>query len=196
MRWPSLAIATFLLAACGASRNDAEDNLVDPNSDAGDDVVLADATDDALLDDAGSKRPPFDAGSPWEPPEPLPDDMFPPDPDCGDASIPLVEPTLECDPVADGESSGCEAGEVCALYEIPANSACEPTTYRATCIRVGGSNTHGEPCDPGCKQGFVCSIAGAGRQCMKLCRVNEVGGCEEGLVCMNLRNLPDFGVCS
>lgn len=111
-------------------------------------------------------------------------------------SCPDVEPEppiVQCDPFS--TPTGCANGEACRPFVQYPQSECETEVYGAICVPAG-TGRQGSPCGggDGCAEGFVCVISGAGVQCVKLCRVDEIGSCEGGLVCEPI-DVPGYGGC-
>lgn len=180
LRFMALSSTLALLStACGGSVDAGFDSP--PLPDAGD----LDASPDGGETDAGSPIP--DGGK--EPDRPGEYE----DPDCPDT--PLEPPYLECDPLAEG-STGCAVGEACHPFVRYPESECEQESYGAICMPEG-TGTQGSPCGSGessCKGGFVCVISGAGVQCVKLCDLDTIASCPDGLVCEPL-DVEGFGGC-
>lgn len=160
------AISLFLFA-CGGSVHADLDSPLPP--DAGD----ADTPADSGEDDAADTLP--EGGNEKDAPDYV-------DPRCPD--LPPEPPYFECDPLAP-PPSGCAIGEACYPYVIYPQFECGQESYGAQCI-VAGTGQQGSPCGNGenhCAAGFVCVISGAGIQCVKLCALDRIGACAEGLVC-------------
>lgn len=172
------AASSLCLLACGGSVEGDLDSTL-PH-DAGDSDPIADAGES----DAPSAVP--DAGDDKDAPDYV-------DPSCPD--VPIEPPYLECDPLAP-PPSGCSLGEACYPFVIYPQSECGQESYGARCIPEG-TGKQGTACGNGenhCAAGFVCVISGAGTQCVKLCALDGIGVCEEGLVCEPI-DVAGFGGC-
>jgi len=197
---PCFAFGMLVLTACGAAMSDAEDSLVNPSSDAGDDVVLVDAADGgedagSVVNDAG--RDPFDD---WTDPssdaEAEEEDEELVERDCTDAGIPPAPPSIECDIFAPPGETGCPTTSACIPYVIKAEHECGQPSYGTRCVSSGG-RAPGQSCQfsGDCVQGSVCLVTTTGRKCGKACRLDDFDACEEGLVCMPVDEVPNLGGC-
>lgn len=191
-----IALGLFSLAGCSANPStDTEDDLTPPSLDAGDEAILEDA-----------KRPDIEDARPEaevidEAPDQDEDEEDDEDfriPDCTGVSIPPEPPSIECDLFAEPQSSGCGPYEGCRPYVIKAPVECQQQSYGTKCFHVGSGGKQGSSCEylQDCNQGFVCRLTGAGRQCTKLCQLDGIGGCDDGLVCMPIDDIPAFGGCA
>lgn len=172
-----LGSALFASACGGSVHGDSSPTLAD---DAGSDA-LADADDD------DEDEPRRDGGSRPD----RPGDYV--DPECPDE--PVEPPYVECDALAP-PPGGCAAGEACSPFVLYPQSECGTETYGTRCIPAG-TGRQGSPCGDGesyCDAGFVCVISGAGIQCVKLCELDRIGSCQNGLVCEPI-DVPGFGGC-
>jgi len=190
------------LTACGAAGSDTEDDLVNPSLDAGDDVATLDAADGSFvdLDDAGSTLDAgpdvIDASTDADEEDEEEDDEEFREPDCTGVEIPPEPPQIECDLLAEPGASGCHSTAVCMVYFIDAEDVCGQSTYGTRCSLSGGRQP-GQSCDfrDDCVQGSACLITTTGRKCAKLCRLDDPGACEEGLVCWPVEEIPNLGGC-
>jgi len=173
----SVYVGTLVLLGCGGSVHHGELDAPAP-TDAGDEDAFVEAglpEADPPFEDAGAS----DARDGYV------------EPDC-----PEVEPKppiLQCDPFA--TPTGCPPGEACRPFVEYPRHECDTERYGAVCV-AAGSGQQGDPCGggEGCADGFVCVISGAGVQCVKLCRLDQHGACENGLVCEPI-DVPGFGGC-
>lgn len=169
----------LLLVACGGSVQAGLDSPPLPDAGDADTPPDADESDADIIVPDGGKVP--DAPGDYR------------DPDCPDAAT--EPPYLECDPLAEGPT-GCAGGEACYPFVRYPETECEQESYGAICV-VEGTGTQGSPCGNGetyCKGGFVCVVSGAGVQCVKLCDLEKISACPDGLVCEPL-DVEGFGGC-
>jgi len=172
-----VGLGTVLLIGCGGSTH-SELDVQAPTTDAGDGDAFVEAGD------IDASSPIEDAGAPDA------RDVYV-EPSCPD--IEPQPPLLQCDPFA--TPTGCANGEACRPFVQYPQDECDTERYGAVCIPAG-TGTQGSPCanGDGCADGFVCVISGAGVQCVKLCKLDEIGSCEGGLVCEPI-DVPGFGGC-
>jgi hypothetical protein len=114
-----------------------------------------------------------------------------------DACPPSVPdpPDYECDPF--GTDAGqCQPGYGCYPYPPQGTDPCNPGSWGARC-QTAGTGTQGASCNGSrsyCAGGYVCVKSGAGDQCVKLCRIQQLEPCADGLVC-NPLDVFGFGGC-
>lgn len=157
----------------------------------------------SVSDDAGRHR---DAGRDAAADRTEPgDDASPPDANV-DSDLPAyVEdacppstpdpPSYECDPFS-ASAPQCSKGYGC--YPVPpaGKDPCHPGSWGTTCM-AAGIGTQGASCNGSrmfCAAGYVCVKTGAGDQCVKLCRLQQLEPCTDGLVC-NPLDVIGFGGC-
>jgi len=104
-------------------------------------------------------------------------------------------PSYACDPFG-SSAAQCPVGYAC--YPVPpaGNDPCNPGSWGTKCQRAG-AGTQGSSCSSSrnfCAAGYVCVKSGAGDQCVKLCRIQQLEPCADGLVC-NPLDVVGFGGC-
>lgn len=183
LRFSFVALAATLGAAlgCGGSIDvEADTTVADGGAGDADAHVHADAHQDAKPLDAPADAPKKDAFDEYH------------DPGCPDA--PIDPPQLECDALAP-PPGGCPPDEACFPYVQYPSSPCGQEQYGTVCAPAG-TGVQGTPCGgvQDCAGGFVCVISGSGVQCVKLCKLDQPGSCDDGLVCQPI-DIPGFGGC-
>jgi hypothetical protein len=175
------ALAAIALASCGGIADQAPTGGdAGRHRDAGRDAAMPDRIDAG--NDAGPDGADADSALPVYVEDACPPST--PDP-----------PSYECDPFS-ANTAQCAKGYGC--YPVPpaGNDPCHPGSWGTKC-QAAGTGTQGTSCNGSrlfCASGYVCVKSGAGDQCVKLCRLQQLEPCTDGLVC-NPLDVIGFGGC-
>jgi hypothetical protein len=114
------------------------------------------------------------------------------DPGCPNQPPPIQD--FQCDPY-NQFNGDCLSGEACYIYVQYPSQPCGQEIYGSFCY-LAGSGQQGDSCNGGldCAAGHVCVITGSGTQCVKLCKLQGVSGCDPGFVCEAI-DVEGFGGC-
>lgn len=168
------AAAAGLIGGCGSNVT-----YVEPSGSAG----------------AGGKYVFLDPGTAGGAPKPVPTAKPNPLPEYTDPGCPNKPPPKQqfsCDPY----KQDCKkAGDACRIFVNYPEEPCGQEIYGSFCSPAG-TGKQGHPCGGGqsCSAGYVCVVTGSGTQCVRLCKLDGISGCSDGLVCEPI-DVKGFGGC-